>query len=155
MVKRTSITATQTARAAKLKEQAERLARENRALRKSLHDVRCRLREERAKARTVSRVLNPHLLPAYEPNSTLRDEARDAGLIFLRSELQLARTSLAIALHASDSHKRRRNVQNARTAYDALLRFYRKKLVTKQTAREFDNGIAQVRKALQEFGESV
>ena len=155
MVARRSLTKTELARSAKLKADSERLMKENRILRESLRAVREQLRVERAKARTVSRVLNPHLAPEPKKAKAERRERRDVGLIFLQAELQLSRTFLAIAADATDANKRSRNIQNARLAYESLHKFYRKTLLTRKTAQELDQGIADIRKALQKFGEDV
>lgn len=154
MASRTSTT-TEIAHSARLKKQAERLKQENLVLRASLRAVREQLQQERARARQVSGGSDRKELQRIEPAAGAVTEMQEVGLMFLHSELQLAETFLRIAKQASAPEKRERNVHNAHIAYDSVRRYYRKKLVTKQTAKKIDRRIAAIREALQRLGEGV
>lgn len=104
-----------------------------------LRSFRQKVRQRRASAATVA----------------IRHHSREVGLLFLRSELRLSRTFLAIALHAADPEKRNRNLRNARLAFESLNRFYDKTLISELEAERFGKGMAELKKALKQAGDSV
>lgn len=123
-------------------------------LRASLVSVRQQLRRERARARTVSRTLNPRL-PAWDAPRTLPESLTSQSLRvrFLQVELRLCQTFLAIARDAGPSTKRSRNLTNAKLAYAALLKFSRDTKMSNDEKEEIDSGMERAREALDWFAD--
>ncbi len=74
---------------------------------------------------------------------------------FIRTELLAGLTFSKIALKANYVDKTDRNRVNARKAYDALVRFIPKCLLSAEEAREVESKMAQLKSELQQLGEEV
>ena len=75
------------------------------------------------------------------------------GVEFLRTELRVGLTAIKIAQTATDEAKRNRNWRNARAAYEAVLRFLPKLMLTSREADEVQSGLATLKAELQKPSE--
>jgi hypothetical protein len=73
---------------------------------------------------------------------------------FLITELSLGLTFAGIALGSNDEAKRKRNCKNARTAYDAILRFIGQVTLTPADSKRLKNGMELLKSQLQALGET-
>jgi len=82
------------------------------------------------------------------------DRMEKTGTTFFLTDLDLAMTMTRIASDApEDSQKRARNQANARHAYDTISRISHQAALTENERREVDNKLAELRSALEQFGE--
>lgn len=142
-----------TQRSAALKLANATLRQQCRDLRDSLVTGRQQLRQERAKARTISRTLNDHL-PGPQQKSALSEVemAQVLSVRFLKVELQLCETFLSIARRAGrSSAKRARNLTNARLAYASLMKYQGETTMSKDDRNEIDSGMDRAKKALDQL----
>ncbi len=86
---------------------------------------------------------------------SLRNDLNKNALNFLRTDLDTAMTLMRIAGESEEgSEKRERNLRNARNAYDAVTRIRSRVGETTDVEREeLDRKIAELRAALESFGE--
>ncbi len=96
-----------------------------------------------------------HLRAKKEMQKVPAVEFHERGAEFLRTELQTATVFVGIAETASRKDKRKRNLSKARQGYDALVRFRRRVKLTRDEAAEIDQGITNLRSALQQLGEDA
>ena len=73
---------------------------------------------------------------------------------FLTTELSLGLTFAGIALDSDDEAKTKRNCKNARTAYDALLKFIGKVALDPADSLRLAEGMELLKSQLQMLGES-
>jgi hypothetical protein len=74
---------------------------------------------------------------------------------FLKTELSLGLTFADIALSSDDDVKTKRNRNNARTAYEALVKFMGHVSLTPADSAHMANGMALLKSQLQQLGEVV
>lgn len=72
---------------------------------------------------------------------------------FLKTELSVGLTFADIALNSKDDAKTERNRKNARSAYDAILKFIGGVALSKGESEEMASGMARLKSQLQELGE--
>ena len=73
----------------------------------------------------------------------------------IKTELKAGLTFSKIALQAKDTAKISRNTANARKAYDTLLRFLNKSLLSEEELAEVEPMLAKLKSNLLELGEAV
>ena len=73
---------------------------------------------------------------------------------FLTTELSLGLTFAGIALGSDDEAKTKRNCKNARTAYDAVLRFMGQVRLTPADSTRLRDGMELLKSQLQTLGET-
>ena len=78
-----------------------------------------------------------------------------AGIEFLRTEVETAFVFARVASDAQDSEKRLRNVRNARRAYNTLLHFVQRLVLTPGARGEIHLRICELRRQLINLGENV
>jgi len=78
-----------------------------------------------------------------------------AEVDFLRSELDTGLTLSKIALDSTRRNKSSRNRDNARKAYDAVIRFLPKVSLTDEEALELKTKLEQLKAELSDLGEEV
>jgi len=85
------------------------------------------------------------------------DDLASASVGFLFAELHTGLTFAEIALSASgdDPGKLERNRENARKAYDSLLRFQGRTVLSAEEAAELETGKEKLKTALKALGEQV
>jgi len=76
------------------------------------------------------------------------------GIEFLRTEVETAFVFARVASDAQDSEKRLRNVRNARRAYDTLLHFMQRLVLTPDARDEIHLRIWDLRRQLINLGEN-
>jgi hypothetical protein len=84
------------------------------------------------------------------------DQLQRSGFEFLTVDLDTALTLTRIAADADadgESDKRQRNLQNARHAYDTVLRLQEKMHFTEQETAELNDKLRELRTALEQLGE--
>jgi len=81
--------------------------------------------------------------------------ASQAGIEFLRTEVEMAFVFARVARDAQDSEKRFRNVRNARRAYNTLLHFMHRLAVAPDVLGEMYLRISELRRQLTNLGENV
>ena len=74
---------------------------------------------------------------------------------FIRTELKTGLTFSNIALQAKDTAKISRNTANARKAYDTLLRFMDRSMLSDEDLAELDPMLLRLKTNLLELGEMV
>jgi hypothetical protein len=74
--------------------------------------------------------------------------ASSAGLTFLHSELQTGLTLARIALSAKDADKRNRNFLKAREAYDSVLHFMPRVILTVSQSKEIKRKLERLKSEL-------
>jgi len=87
--------------------------------------------------------------------SAMELTVRQVGIEFLRTEVEMALVFSRIASGAQDSEKRLRNVQNARTGYDALLHFMQILTLTADERAEMQLEASELRQQLINLGENL
>lgn len=84
----------------------------------------------------------------------LRTELDRTRIDFLKADLDTALTMLAIARQgAVGSEKRTRNIENARHAYETVMRFRKQIPATSQDHKEIGEKLDVLKKALASLGE--
>jgi hypothetical protein len=83
----------------------------------------------------------------------LRERTNRSGIDFLFIDLDVANTLLDIAEGTQNEETARRNQNNARKAYDTLLRLLPKLRPNKQERQELDRKLSLLRDRLQTVGE--
>jgi len=73
----------------------------------------------------------------------------------IKTELKAGLTFSTIALQAKDTAKISRNTANARKAYDTLLRFLKKSILSDADMAEVDPMLAKLKSNLLELGEAL
>jgi hypothetical protein len=87
------------------------------------------------------------------PENTF-DRVERSGFDLLMTDVDVALTLTKIAADAADnSEKRQRNQQNARHAYDTVLRLRRKMQLTPREDADLKDKIRELRTALENLGE--
>lgn len=76
------------------------------------------------------------------------------GIDFLRTESETAFLFARIASDANDEEKKRRNVRNARTAYDTLLHFVNQLALTEDEQDEIRVNLTELHRQLLVLGET-
>jgi hypothetical protein len=76
-------------------------------------------------------------------------------LEFLETEISAGNTFADLALSANDELKRKRNTQNASTAYRTLQRFMGSVSMTEEKEHQFRHGIDQLKEKLARLGETL
>ena len=74
---------------------------------------------------------------------------------FLRIEIHTGLTMSKIAREAAYDDKMERNRANARKAYDTVMRFIPKLVLTAEEADEIKRGLAQLESDLRQLGEEL
>ena len=89
--------------------------------------------------------------------NSIASEFNQTGADFLKIELKTGLTFASIAVgEEPGSEKRITNQANARKAYETVLRLRnRLEIPTEAITREIQNGLDQLRSALEELGEKV
>jgi hypothetical protein len=88
-------------------------------------------------------------------NPTRQIDVR-TGFGFLMTEIQTGLTFASIALTAGDDlNKLVRNSDNAKLAYDTVLRFRDRVQMNEQAAAQLEAGLEKLRVCLRELGEDV
>ena len=82
-------------------------------------------------------------------------EPNAADIEFLRTELLTGLTLSKIALASTHADKTERNRVNARKAYDAVLHFMPRVILTEDEAREINDKLALLKTELQRLGEEI
>ncbi len=82
-------------------------------------------------------------------------EFHEQGAAFLRTELRTALMFVGIAEKTVRQEKRERNLSKARQAYGALVHFRPSIKLTSADAAEIDEGITNLKSALQQLGEGI
>jgi len=82
-------------------------------------------------------------------------DATTADLGFLRTELHTGLTLARLALNADRKDKTDRNRMNARKAYDAVLRFAPRTMLTQDEAKEIKSRLSELKSDLQTLGEDL
>jgi acetylornithine/succinyldiaminopimelate/putrescine aminotransferase len=77
------------------------------------------------------------------------------GLGFLRTELETGLMLARIARSAKRADKRNRNLLNARTAYEAVLRFMPGVMLTTSQTKELKKKLERLKKELRALGEDL
>jgi hypothetical protein len=84
------------------------------------------------------------------------EDLRTQRIHFLRTELQLGHTFAHIAMQKGSSpQKKRRNIENARKAYDAVIAHLESTSMTAEEAQELGGMISTLKKDLVTLGEQV
>ena len=78
-----------------------------------------------------------------------------AGRDFLRAELLVGFTRANIAQNTSDESKKQRNRQEARKAYDAILRFLPQTFLSQEEKEQIDSKLTELKFALRFLGDEV
>lgn len=78
-----------------------------------------------------------------------------AGRDFLRAELLVGSTRANIAQNTSDESKKQRNRQEARKAYDAILRFLPHTFLSQEEKEQIDSKLTELKFVLRSLGEEV
>lgn len=82
-----------------------------------------------------------------------REKAREGGVHFLQSEVDTGLTLADIALETEDPEKRRRNLRNARAAYDSILHFADRVFLTGNENQALAKQLESLKTKLIELGE--
>ena len=82
-------------------------------------------------------------------------DSTGAGMKFLRTELRAGITRAHIAKNTSDESKKQRNRQEARKAYDAVLRFLPQTFLSQEEKEEIDSKLTELKFALRSLGDEV
>ncbi len=88
----------------------------------------------------------------------IRRQTKEAGLAFLKTDVEAALTFAQVALQAgSDSERKSRNQTNARKGYDSIARLIRRiaPLCTEGEKQEFEQKFDKLRDALKRLGETL
>jgi hypothetical protein len=85
----------------------------------------------------------------------LRDQFESNQLQFLLIEVDTAITFCDVAKTSADPDRMRRNIANARTAYDTLLKFIGRAHFDAASKREFDQKFARLQSLLRGLGQQV
>jgi hypothetical protein len=80
------------------------------------------------------------------------DDTRRLLAEFLITELALAMTFLEIASTSNNTETVQRNLKNAKTAYETILRFLPQAILTQAEQQSTQDKLAKVEARLQEFG---
>lgn len=75
------------------------------------------------------------------------------GVEFLRTEFRVGLTAIKIAQTAPDEARRNRNWRNAQAAYEAILRFLPKLMLTSREVDEVQSDLATLKAELQKLSE--
>jgi hypothetical protein len=97
---------------------------------------------------------------SYEPRSSLdmasRDDFNRTGFAFLMTDLELALTMTDIAMRADrNPEKRARNTQNARHAYNTVLRLRRLVVFSDREQEQYVTQLSYLKSALIQLGEKI
>ena len=82
-------------------------------------------------------------------------DSTGAGMEFLGTELRAGITRANIAKNTSDESKKQRNRQEARKAYDAVLRFLPGTFLSQEEKEEIDSKLTELKFALRSLGDEV
>jgi hypothetical protein len=77
-----------------------------------------------------------------------------SGIQFLQAELETGMTFAQVAESASQEEKKRRNIANARKAYDSVLRFLPDSKLSDDEFSEIKIKLEELRFALESLGEN-
>jgi hypothetical protein len=86
---------------------------------------------------------------------TLVASVQQTKLEFLETEISAGNTFADLALSADNELKRKRNTQNASTAYRTLQRFMGSVSITEEKEQDFLEGIDHLKQKLARLGERV
>ena len=78
-----------------------------------------------------------------------------SALAFLNAELQTGLTLSRIATTAKSQEKKRRNMENARKAYDAILHYLPGSHLTPSETNDLDVRLDELRAVLKSLGEAI
>jgi hypothetical protein len=88
--------------------------------------------------------------------SKLAHQVNQAGVEFLKTEVQTALTFAAIALEpTSSAEKRRRNLVNARKGYDTAIECFNRVSLSKSEEETISEKLEELRSKLSRLGEAV
>jgi hypothetical protein len=85
----------------------------------------------------------------------LREQFEKNRVQFLLTELDTGATFCNVAQTSNDPEKTQRNIGNARTAYDTILKFQEGVRLDANTKDEFEQKFAHLRSLLKELGQDV
>ncbi len=84
----------------------------------------------------------------------LKSDLNDRKVDLIKADLNAASTFASIARESDDEDKRLRNRKNARRGYDTILHFLSTAKLTQRDADEINGGVARLRRALLELGDT-
>jgi hypothetical protein len=91
----------------------------------------------------------------FTREAELRQQFEQNRTHFLLTELDLSTTFCEIAKSSNDPEKAKRNVGNARTGYDTVLKFQDGVLLDADQKDEFELKFSHLKSLLKELGEDV
>lgn len=90
-----------------------------------------------------------------KPDDNIQNRLERTGFTFFITDIELAMTLVRIAADSDkDPEKRARNRQNARRAYDAVLRLSTSAALKDEERAEVDEKLRQLKSRLEEIGET-
>lgn len=92
-------------------------------------------------------------LPPRE--AELRQQFENNRVQFLLTELDTGATFCDVAKTSNDPERTKRNIGNARTAYDTILRFQEGAQFDAKSKSEFEQKFSHLQSLLKELGEDV
>jgi hypothetical protein len=91
----------------------------------------------------------------FAGDAELRQQIEQNRAQFVMAEVDLATTFCAVAQSSDDPEKVKRNVGNARTGYDTILKFWDGVLFDAKSRREFEQKFSHLKSLLKDLGEDV
>lgn len=89
-----------------------------------------------------------------KPDDTIQNRLERTGFTFLITDIDLAMTLVGIAADAgNDPEKKARNQENARRAYDTVLRLSTSAVLSDEERTEVDEKLRQLKSSLEGIGE--
>ena len=82
-----------------------------------------------------------------------RERLNRASTEFLKLDIETALTFLTIARDTHDDSRQRRNLRSARRAYDTVLRFSDRVILSDEDRDALRSGLKRLRSELESFGE--
>jgi len=94
-------------------------------------------------------------ISSREKELRVREQFHDNQIQFLLTELEVATTFCKVAKSSADPEKIKRNVANARVAYQAVLRFARGAHFDANSESDFASRLAHLKSLLRDLGQDV
>ena len=91
--------------------------------------------------------------PLKTPASSTWQKVNSNGVNTLMTDLKVALTFVGIAETHEDESTIKRNVDNARTAFDTMTRFRVRFSFSPDQTREFDTGMEELKRRLEALGQ--
>jgi hypothetical protein len=91
----------------------------------------------------------------FEREKELREQFESNQIQFLLIEVDTATTFCSVAKSSANPERMKRNIANARTAYDTLLKFMDRANFDAASKSEFDHKFARLETLLRDLGQQV